>query len=94
MGEQLTPDRRVEQNEQREQLQSAAEGFAFRQAVLEGCFTIPGDGCVDYPRVFQALRDAHYEGWFVVEAEQDPAKANPFEYALKARDYIRQTAGL
>lgn len=74
--------------------QAYAEGFAFRQAVLEGCFTIPGDGCVDYPNVFQALRDAHYEGWFVVEAEQDPAKANPFEYALRARNYIKQTAGI
>ena len=46
-----------------------AEGFKFRKAVLEGCFTIPGDGCVDYPGVFKALHDAHYEGWFIVEAE-------------------------
>ena len=38
-----------------------AEGFKFRKAVLEGCFTIPGDGCVDYPGVFKALHDAHYE---------------------------------
>ena len=71
-----------------------AEGFKFRKAVLEGCFTIPGDGCVDYPGVFKALHDAHYEGWFIVEAEQDPAKANPFEYAVMAREYIRRTAGL
>ena len=70
------------------------EGFAFRKAVLEGCFTVPGDGCIDYPGVFKALNKAHYEGWFIVEAEQDPAKANPFEYALKARDYIRGTAGI
>jgi inosose dehydratase len=68
------------------------EGFWFRRAVLEGCFTIPGDGCVDFPGVFAALLDAHYEGWFIVEAEQDPAKANPFEYAVKARKYIRETA--
>ena len=68
------------------------EGFKFRKAVLEGCFTIPGDGCVDYPGVFATLRDAHYEGWFIVEAEQDPARANPLEYALKAREYIRKTA--
>lgn len=71
-----------------------SEGFKFRRAVLEGCFTIPGDGCVDYPGVFAALNEAHYEGWFIVEAEQDPAKANPFEYALRARDYIRKTAGV
>ena len=71
-----------------------AEGFKFRKAVLEGCFTIPGDGCVDYPGVFKALHDAHYEGWFIVEAEQDPAKANPLEYAKMARGYIRKTAGI
>ena len=70
------------------------DGFWFRKAVLEGCFTIPGDGCVDFPAVFEALNDAHYEGWFIVEAEQDPALANPFEYACKARDYIRKTAGI
>ena len=74
--------------------QAHKEGFKFRKAVVEGCFTIPGDGCVDYPAVFKALKDAHYEGWFIVEAEQDPAKANPFEYALMARDYIRKTAGI
>ena len=71
-----------------------AEGFKFRKAVLEGCFTIPGDGCVDYPGVFKALHDAHYEGWFIVEAEQDPAKANPLEYAKMAREYIRKTTGI
>ena len=71
-----------------------AEGFKFRKAVLEGCFTIPGDGCVDYPGVFKTLHDAHYEGWFIVEAEQDPAKANPLEYAKMAREYIKKTAGI
>lgn len=70
------------------------EGFRFRQAVLQGCFAVPGDGCVDFPGVFQALDKAGYEGWFIVEAEQDPAKANPFEYAVKARRYIKQTAGI
>ena len=74
--------------------QAIREGFKFRKAVVEGCFTIPGDGCVDYPAVFNALNEAHYEGWFIVEAEQDPSKANPFEYALMARDYIRKTAGI
>ena len=36
----------------------------------------------------------HYEGWFIVEAEQDPAKANPLEYAKMAREYIKKTAGI
>ena len=74
--------------------QAYTEGFKFRKAVVEGCFTIPGDGFVDYLGVFNALREAHYEGWFIVEAEQDPSRANPFEYALKARDFIRKTAGI
>lgn len=74
--------------------QAYQEGFKFRRAVLEGCFTVPGDGCVDYPGIFKALDDSGYEGWFIVEAEQDPVIANPFEYALKARSYIRKTTGI
>lgn len=70
------------------------EGFSFRRSVLENCFTVPGDGCVDFPAVFSALDRGGYEGWLLVEAEQDPAKANPFEYALKARQYIRAATGL
>ncbi len=75
-------------------IQAQNEGFKFRKAVLEGCFTVPGDGCINFPEIFKVLDDAHYEGWFIVEAEQDPAIANPFEYALMARDYIHQTAGI
>ena len=73
--------------------QAYREGFAFRQSVLEGCFTVPGDGCVDYPAFFKVLEKAGYEGWMEVEAEQDPDIANPFEYALKAREYLRELIG-
>lgn len=69
--------------------QAYREGFFFRKAVLEGCFTVPGDGCVNYEGIFAVLHAVHYEGWMIVEAEQDPAKANPFEYALKAHQYIK-----
>lgn len=68
--------------------------LSFLQAVKDGVFTVPGDGVIDFKPVFEALDAAGYEGWFVVEAEQDPALANPFEYALKARQYIRETSGL
>ena len=51
-------------------------------------FTVPGDGDVDFAPIFRILEDAGFEGWVVVEAEQDPAKANPLEYAKKARAYI------
>lgn len=68
--------------------------LSFLQAVKEGVFTVPGDGVIDFKPVFEELENAGYKGWFVVEAEQDPAKANPFEYALKAREYIREQSGL
>ena len=42
----------------------------------------------------RVLDKNNYEGWVVVEAEQDPAKANPFEYALKGRQYIKEKTGL
>lgn len=67
---------------------------SFLDAVRAGVFTVPGDGCLDFAHVFEALDKNGYEGWMVVEAEQDPAKANPFEYALKARDFIRKSTGL
>ena len=54
---------------------------SFLDAVLEGAFTVPGDGAIDFTAVVQRLADVGYEGWFVVEAEQDPAKAPPAEYA-------------
>ena len=44
--------------------------------------------------VFKVLSDAGYQGWLLVEAEQDPAKANPLEYAIKGRTYIREHTGL
>jgi inosose dehydratase len=70
------------------------EHLSFLRAVRLGAFTVPGDGCVDFAPLFAILESAGYAGWFVVEAEQDPALANPFEYALKARKYIKEVAGL
>lgn len=68
--------------------------LSFLQAVKEGAFTVPGDGAINFVPVFNMLAELGYEGWFVVEAEQDPAKANPYEYALIARQYIKEKAGL
>jgi inosose dehydratase len=70
------------------------EGWSFLRAVREGAFTVPGDGCVDFDPIFRKLGEARYQGWLLVEAEQDPAKANPLEYAIKARAFIREHAGL
>ena len=70
------------------------KGWSFLDCVRAGAFTVPGDGDFDFTPVFDILAEADYEGWIVVEAEQDPAKANPFEYALLARNYIREKTGL
>ena len=62
--------------------QAKAEDWSFLDAVIAGVFTVPGDGGVDFPGIFAALRAGGYDdGWVVVEAEQDPAKAHPFTYA-------------
>jgi inosose dehydratase len=58
-----------------------AEDTSFLKAILEGVFTVPGDGFIDFPALLRILNDAGYEGWLIVEAEQDPAKANPLKYA-------------
>ncbi len=64
----------------------------FRQAFLDGAFTVPGDGCIDYKPFLNVLHKKKYKGWLVVEAEQDPAKANPFEYAKIGFNYLSKTA--
>lgn len=74
--------------------QAKAENWSFLKGVREGIFTVPGDGDVDFAPIFQVLEESGYQGWAVVEAEQDPAKANPLEYAIKARKYIAEKTGL
>jgi inosose dehydratase len=61
---------------------------SFLDAVLQGVFTVPGDGCIDYPAVFAPLREAAYQGWLVVEAEQDPAVADPRTCATLGYRYL------
>jgi inosose dehydratase len=74
--------------------QSREEKWSFLKGVRAGTFTVPGDGDVDFGPIFRILEEADYEGWIVVEAEQDPALANPLEYAMKAREYIAEQTGL
>ena len=70
---------------------SLSEDLSFRHAFLEGAFTVPGDGCIDYRPIFNELVKNKYQGWLVVEAEQDPKKANPFEYAKIGFNYLKRT---
>ncbi len=71
-----------------------AEKLSFLDGVRLGTFTVPGDGCIDFDPIFKVLEVSGYEGYMLVEAEQDPAKANPLEYAIKARKYIAEKTGL
>ncbi|MBQ6601547.1 MAG: myo-inosose-2 dehydratase [Clostridia bacterium] len=74
--------------------EAKVKGYSFLDCVRAGSFTVPGDGDFDFTPVFDILDEAGYEGWVVVEAEQDPAIANPYEYAVLARNYIREKTGL
>lgn len=68
--------------------------LSFLDGVRLGTFTIPGDGFINFKPIFSALSKQHYQGWFIVEAEQDPKKAPPLEYAKKARSFIKTMTGL
>ncbi len=70
------------------------EKLSFLKGVRLGAFTVPGDGAIDFTPIFQTLSDAGYNGWMLIEAEQDPAVAIPLEYAKKGRQYIKEKTGL
>ena len=57
--------------------------WSFLTSVINGAFTVPGDGAVDFPALVGILRENGYEGWLVVEAEQDPVVAPAYRYADK-----------
>lgn len=71
--------------------QAKQQDLSFLDAVLAGAFTVPGDGVIDFNSLAQELAAIRYSGWVVVEAEQDPAKANPLEYAKLGYGHL-QTA--
>lgn len=76
--------------------ESIALGRSFLKSVEAGVFTVPGDteGAIDFRPILAVLEEVAYEGWLVVEAEQDPAMANPLRYAKMARAYLAEVAGL
>ena len=73
-----------------------AKKLSFLKSVKLGAFTVPGDaeGSIDFAAVFKAIEKIKYEGWLVVEAEQDPEKANPLKYAKIGREAIRKFGGV
>lgn len=70
-----------------------AAGDSFLNGVVGGMFTTPGDGDYDYPAFMAALKAINYSGWFVIEAEQDPAVADPREYGQLGLDTLKRLAG-
>ena len=67
---------------------SIKNDLSFRDSFLEGVFTVPGDGCIDYDPLIKILYESGYNKWLVIEAEQDPKKANPLEYAKIGYKYL------
>jgi len=76
--------------------ESEKDGISFLDSIQKGVFTVPGDpkGAINFDPILQELAKAHYQGWLVVEAEQDPNKTNPLENAVIARTYLRDLTGL
>ena len=66
------------------------DGWSFLTGVINGSFTVPGDGAIDFDAVLATLHAAGYEGWLVVEAEQDPAVAPSYLYAKKGYETLRR----
>lgn len=61
---------------------------SFLDAVKAGVFTVPGDGDIDFAILIKLMIESDYRGWMIVEAEQDPQKANPLDYARKAKAHL------
>jgi inosose dehydratase len=64
--------------------------WSFLESVINGAFTVPGDGAVDFPALIAILREHGYEGWLVVEAEQDPVVAPSYAYAEKGFNTLKR----
>jgi inosose dehydratase len=70
-----------------------AESWSFPKGVIEGVFTVPGDGTIDFGAFAKVLAEIGYSGWVVVEAEQDPKKANPLEMARIGHEALTKAFG-
>lgn len=67
--------------------------WSFPDCIINGTFTVPGDGDIDFAALLEVLLDADYQGWLVVEAEQDPAVAPSYAYAKKGYETLRHLLG-
>lgn len=67
-----------------------ASESSFLDAVVDGVFTVPGDGSYDFPAFLAGLAAVDYQGWLIVEADQDPERADPHVYASMGRNSLRR----
>ena len=67
---------------------------SFLDAVIKGAFTVPGDGSLDFEMIVKTLASKQYEGWFVIEAEQDPIINPPLDMAIKGRRELKRVMDL
>jgi len=67
------------------------EDLSFNEAVRAGLFTIPGEGCIDYAPLIEFVGNSDYQGWLIIEAEQDPQQAEPFATVCRAFRWLQQT---
>ena len=72
--------------------QAKKKDLSFLDAVLGDVFAVPGDGSIDFAPLLEGLAKAGYQGWLVVEADQDPAKAHPLTHARIGHDCLRPLA--
>jgi inosose dehydratase len=67
--------------------------WSFLESVINGVFTVPGDGGIDFAPIVATLREHGYRGWLVVEAEQDPTVAPSFAFAKKGFEHLSALVG-
>ncbi len=71
---------------------TAGKDDSFLDGVLAGMFTVPGDGSINFNRLMKDLAGINYAGWIIIEAEQDPAKADPRAFALFGLRTLKEAA--
>jgi inosose dehydratase len=67
------------------------DDLSFNDAVRAGLFTVPGEGCIDYAPLIEFVANSGYQGWLIVEAEQDPQKEEPFAAVSRAFRWAQNT---
>ncbi|PAK55539.1 myo-inosose-2 dehydratase [Paenibacillus sp. 7541] len=69
--------------------EASREGADFVTCIRKGVFTVPGDGCIDFAPIMALLVQREYDGWAMLEGEQDPALHPPYEYARRSLEYLK-----